>query len=106
MSVGEIPRDMQRDSGTYSGQVHALTGVCPTVALHVSWDFPNGRTDALEVSSLASHFGVRAGAVNPNLFQDQEYKYGSFGNPAQTVRDSALRHCEESVAIARVLKSR
>src|ERR1700752_1799348 len=62
-----------------AGQVHALTGVCPTVALHVSWDFPNGRADAMAVSSLADHFGVRPGAVNPNLFQNQEYKYGSLG---------------------------
>src|SRR5258708_33007810 len=25
-----------------AGQVHLLTGVCPTVALHVLWDCPDG----------------------------------------------------------------
>src|SRR5713226_7461008 len=89
-----------------AGQVHALTGACPTVALHVSWDFPNGQADATAVASLAARFGVRPGAINPNLFQDQQYKYGSFGNPAEPVRIGALRHCEESIAIARLLKSR
>src|SRR5579864_2834076 len=89
-----------------AGQVHALTGTCPTVALHVSWDFPNGRQDAPALTSLADRFGVRPGAINPNLFQDQQYKYGSFGNPAEPVREAALRHCEESIAIARLLKSR
>jgi L-rhamnose isomerase / sugar isomerase len=89
-----------------AGQVHALTGACPTVALHVSWDFPKGQSDAMEVSRLAGGFGLRPGAINPNLFQAQEYKYGSFGNPAETVRECALRHCEESIEIARLLNSR
>ena len=25
-----------------AGQVHLLTGICPTVALHVLWDCPDG----------------------------------------------------------------
>ena len=89
-----------------AGQVHALTGACPTVALHVLWDFPNGREDAPAVARLAERFGVRPGAINPNLFQEQQYKFGSFGNPAESVRAAALAHCEESVAIACHLKSR
>ena len=28
-----------------AGHVHALTGCCPTVALHVLWDFPLGLAD-------------------------------------------------------------
>jgi L-rhamnose isomerase / sugar isomerase len=89
-----------------AGQVHALTGACPTVALHVSWDFPNGAKDAAAVEQEARHFGVKTGAINPNLFQDQEYKYGSFGNPDESVRQRAVQHCLESVDIARRLKSR
>src|SRR6516164_10354218 len=53
-----------------AGQVHALTGACPTVALHVLWDFPGGEEDAAVVAHLAARFGVRPGAINPNLFQD------------------------------------
>lgn len=89
-----------------AGQVHALTGACPTVALHVQWDFPSGLDDVDEVARLASRYGIRPGAINPNLFQDQEYKFGSFGNPSEPVRQRALRHCKDSIAIARRLQSR
>src|SRR5256712_1362002 len=89
-----------------AGQVHALTGVSPTVALHVLWDFPRGVDSAHEVSALASRAGVQPGSINPNVFQDQIYKFGSFGNPDKSVRDHALQHTKDSVAIARRLKSR
>src|SRR2546425_3990335 len=89
-----------------AGQVHALTGVSPTVALHVLWDFPRGVDSAHEVSALASRAGVQPGSINPNVFQDQIYKFGSFGNPDKSVRDYALQHTKDSVAIARRLKSR
>ena len=56
-----------------AGQVHMLTGVCPTVALHVLWDLPDGLTNAAEIARLSSRYGVRAGSINPNLFQDQDY---------------------------------
>jgi L-rhamnose isomerase / sugar isomerase len=59
-----------------AGQVHSLTGVCPTVALHVLWDFPNGIESAEEIGRTAARYGVRPGAINPTLFQDQIYKYG------------------------------
>src|SRR5215467_9449760 len=69
-----------------AGQVHLLTGVCPTVALHVLWDFPSGVKSAGEIAALAAKYGVQAGSINPNLLQYQEYKYGSFGNPDAAVR--------------------
>jgi len=89
-----------------AGQVHALTYACPTVALHVQWDFPRGVDDADTVRDAARRFGVEPGAINPNLFQDQEYKFGSFGNPDERVRARALQHCKDSVAIARSLHCR
>lgn len=89
-----------------AGQVHALTGVCPTIALHVLWDFPAGIDSAAEVANFAGRSGVRPGSINPNLFQDQRYKYGSFGNPAPSVRAAALEHTHESIRIARRLDSR
>src|SRR5438874_10688230 len=64
-----------------AAQVHSVTGVCPTIALHVLWDLPNGGESVPEVQSLAAKYGIRPGSINPNLFQDQIYKYGSFGNP-------------------------
>jgi L-rhamnose isomerase/sugar isomerase len=89
-----------------AGQVHSLTGVCPTIALHVLWDFPSGINSVGQVNSLADRYGVRPGSINPNLFQDQVYKHGSFGNPDRAIRDEALRHSKVSIAIARDLHSR
>jgi L-rhamnose isomerase/sugar isomerase len=89
-----------------AGHVHALTGCCPTVALHVLWDFPRGLADTEAVAAAAEAHGLRLGAINPNLFQDQEYKHGSFGNPSAAVRERALAHCRASIAIAQRLGSR
>src|SRR5438552_15235302 len=52
-------------------QVHRVTGVCPTIALHVLWDLPNGVKDCVEVQRLAAEHGLRPGSINPNVFQDQ-----------------------------------
>src|SRR5437773_12005084 len=87
-------------------QVHQLTGVCPTLALHVLWDLPDGLDDVDRIAALAARHAVQPGSINPNLFEDQMYKFGSFGNPDRTVREHALRHTRHSVAIARRLNSR
>src|SRR6266704_3322160 len=89
-----------------AGQVHLLTGVCPTVALHVLWDCPEGVQSSDEISRFATRYGVVPGSINPNLFQDQEYKYGSFGNPDDSVRRRALQHTKDSIEIAKRLHSR
>jgi L-rhamnose isomerase/sugar isomerase len=89
-----------------AGQVHLLTGICPTIALHVLWDFPNGLNSTDDIKKLSERFGVQGGSINPNLFQDQEYKYGSFGNPDPAVRKRALDHTKDSIEIASRLQSR
>jgi L-rhamnose isomerase/sugar isomerase len=89
-----------------AGQVHRWTGVCPSVALHVLWDLPKGVGDVDEVHSLAATHGLRAGAINPNVFQDQIYKYGSLGNPDAAIRQAALDHLLDSVEIGKRLNSR
>jgi L-rhamnose isomerase/sugar isomerase len=89
-----------------AGQVHRWTGVCPTVALHVLWDLPQGVEDVREVQTLAVKYDLRAGSINPNTFQDQIYKHGSLGNPDPAVRSAALNHIVNSVEIARQLGSR
>ena len=89
-----------------AGQVHLLTGVCPTIALHVLWDCPKGAQSCDEIKRFAARYGVMPGSINPNLFQDQEYKYGSFGNPDAAIRKRALQHSKESIEIARRLNSR
>jgi L-rhamnose isomerase/sugar isomerase len=89
-----------------AGQVHRWTGVCPTVALHVLWDLPGGVDDVEAVQKMAAAHGLRAGAINPNVFQDQIYKYGSLGNPDPAIRQAALDHLLTSVEIAKRLGSR
>ena len=89
-----------------AAQVHSLTGVCPTLALHVLWDLPNGLDSVAEVERLAAKYGVRAGSINPNLFQDQVYKHGSLANPDPQVRQAALQHILDSVEMATALGSR
>lgn len=87
-----------------AGHVHALTGCCPTVAVHVLWDFKPGE-DPKAVARLARKHGVKIGAINPNLFQDQCYKWGSFGHNDPAVRAHALQHCLDSVAIGQAVGS-
>ena len=89
-----------------AGQVHLLTGICPTIALHVLWDCPNGVQSADEIGRFSAKYGVSPGSINPNLFQDQEYKYGSFGNPDGAIRRRALQHTQDSIEIAKRLRSR
>src|ERR1700722_10891875 len=86
-----------------SAQVNQLTGASPTVALHVLWDLPNGKGDVSEIKRLESKFGVKAGSINPNLFQAQEYKFGSICNPSAEIRGNALAHLLDSVEIGREL---
>ena len=89
-----------------AAEVKRLTGATPTLALHVLWDLPDGIRDVPEVQNLERQFGIRAGSINPNLFQDQEYKYGSLCNPSEEVRALAVAHMLDSIEIAKRLKSR
>jgi L-rhamnose isomerase/sugar isomerase len=89
-----------------AAEVNRLTGVTPTVALHVLWDLPNGLDDVPVVKDLEHRFGVRAGSINPNLFQDQEYKYGSLCNPSAAIREQAVAHMIDSIEIGKALGSR
>ena len=86
-------REKLADAGT----VHRLTGCCPTVAVHVEWDF-KPETSPAEVIQAAQKNGVQIGSINPNLFQDQVYKFGSAASPAPDARaaaDAHVRHCIE-----------
>ncbi|MGA2634245.1 MAG: TIM barrel protein [Terracidiphilus sp.] len=89
-----------------AAEVNRLTGATPTLALHVLWDLPNGVQDTPAVKQLESRFGVRSGSINPNLFQDQEYKFGSLCNPSAQIRRQAIDHVLDSIEIAKALDSR
>ncbi len=89
-----------------AAQVNALTGASPTVALHVLWDLPGGKADVPAIQALEKKYGVKSGSINPNLFQDAEYKYGSIANPSAEIRGNALAHLLDSVEIGRALGSK
>jgi L-rhamnose isomerase / sugar isomerase len=89
-----------------AAQVNMLTGSSPTLALHVLWDLPRGKADIPAIQALESKYGVKAGSINPNLFQGQEYKFGSIANPSAEIREIALAHLLDSVEIGRALGSR
>jgi L-rhamnose isomerase/sugar isomerase len=89
-----------------AAEVNKLTGATPTLALHVLWDLPEGLKDVPEVRSLERKFGVKSGSINPNLFQDQEYKFGSLCNPSAEIRERALEHMLDSIEIGKALGSR
>ncbi len=89
-----------------AAEVNRLTGATPTLALHVLWDLPNGSSDVAQLKKLEERFGIRAGSINPNLFQDQQYKFGSLCNPNAEIRRQALGHLLDSIEIARLTGSR
>src|SRR5947208_13795359 len=108
MRVGKFVQPAARTSEekfSDAGQVHKFTAACPTVALHVLWDVPEG-TKPSDVKKLAERYGVRPGSISPNVFQDQIYKHGSLSNEQESVRRHALEHILDSVRIARELGSR
>jgi len=86
-----------------AAEVQRLTRIAPAMAVHVLWDFPDGFDP--KVVSLAAERGLRVGAINPNVFQDQCYKLGSFANPDESVRRRAVQHCVDSVEIGRAAES-
>ncbi len=87
-----------------AAEVHRYTGCCPTVAVHVLWDFPPG-SDVTAVCRQADALGVKIGAINPNVFQDQEYKFGSVCSPDDAVRRRAIQHLLDSVALGQQVGS-
>jgi L-rhamnose isomerase/sugar isomerase len=87
-----------------AAQVHHHTGIAPTVAAHVLWDFPDDAS-VQSVPALAEELGVRIGSINPNVFQGREYWMGSFANRDATVRRKAVQHCLDSVEIGKQLGS-
>ncbi|PXY31328.1 L-rhamnose isomerase [Prauserella muralis] len=97
-----IPRDAYEkidDAAT----VHRFTGVAPSVAVHIPWDRVD---DYADLARHAKEAGVTIGAVNPNVFQDDDYRLGSLCNPDPAVRRKALDHLLECVDIMDVTGSR
>jgi len=72
-----------------AAQVNALTGLAPTVALHIPWDLVD---DFGALRRHAEDLGVRLGTINSNAFQDDDYKFGSLTSADDAVRRKAIDH--------------
>jgi len=82
-----------------AAQVHKFTGIAPGVAVHMAWDFPDGFDPAL--TQYADSLGIRIGAINPTCFQDPAGLMGTIANPDVRIRQQAIDHMLESVAVGR-----
>ncbi|MGW4056732.1 L-rhamnose isomerase [Amycolatopsis sp. NPDC004747] len=86
-----------------AAMVHKLTGVAPSVALHIPWDRVD---DYGALTAYARDLGVEIGAINTNVFQDEDYKLGSVTNPDAGIRRKATDHLLEAVDIMDATGSR
>jgi L-rhamnose isomerase/sugar isomerase len=96
-----VPRD-PFEKFADAAEVHRLTGICPSVAIHIPWDRVD---DYTELREHAEGLGLSIGAVNPNLFQEVDYKLGSVCHPDPAVRREATDHLIECAEIGRELGS-
>jgi L-rhamnose isomerase/sugar isomerase len=97
-----VPRDPYEKADD-AAQVHKYTGVAPVMAVHIPWDKVD---DYAALSAHAHANGIKIGAVNANVFQDDDYKLGSICNPDPRVRKKALAHLLECVDIMDATGSR
>lgn len=97
-----VPRDPYEKADD-AAQVHKYTGVAPSMAVHIPWDKVD---DYAALSAHAAELGIRIGAVNSNVFQDDDYKLGSVCSPDPKVRKKALAHLLECVDIMDATGSR
>ena len=83
-----VPRDPFEKIAD-AAQVHAYTGVAPTIALHIPWDKVD---DYGKLAAAAADHGVALGTINANVFQDNDYMLGSVTNPDPAIRRKATDH--------------
>lgn len=86
-----------------AAQAHRYSGIAPSVAVHIPWD---AGADWNELAAYAESLGVSVGAVNPNVFQDFDYRFGSLGSVRPEVRARAVAHIRDCVEIMNVVGSR
>jgi L-rhamnose isomerase/sugar isomerase len=97
-----VPRDPYEKIAD-AAQVNLVTGRAPRVSLHIPWD----RVD--DYGALAAHakeLGVGIGAINSNLFQEDDYRLGSLAHPDTGVRNKAIDHHLECIDVMRATGSK
>ncbi|MFT4166010.1 MAG: L-rhamnose isomerase [Microlunatus sp.] len=96
------PRSVQEKLAD-AAEVHRLTGLAPTVALHIPWDKVD---DYATLRRYAADLGVALGTINSNTFQDDIYKFGSLTHVDESVRRRAIEHHLDCIEIMHQTGSR
>src|SRR3954469_8875875 len=96
-----VPRDPYEKIAD-AAQVHRYTGVAPRVSLHIPWDLVDDYDD---LARHAKELGVSIGAINSNLFQDDDYMLGSLTHPSAAVRKKAVAHHLQCIDVMRATGS-
>ena len=96
------PRTIQ-EKITDAAKVNEVTGIAPSVALHIPWDRVE---DYAALGRFAAELGLTLGTVNSNTFQDDAYKFGSLTHADASVRQKAIDHHFECLDIMNVTGSR
>lgn len=95
------PRTVQEKIAD-AAKVNELTGLAPSVALHIPWDKVE---DYSELADYARGLGIKLGTINSNTFQDDIYKFGSLTHSDPAVRNKALDHMYECIDVMNVTGS-
>ncbi|HUF99064.1 MAG TPA: L-rhamnose isomerase [Ilumatobacter sp.] len=90
-----VPRDPYEKIAD-AAQVNRMTGLAPTVALHIPWDEVD---DFSKLREHAEELGVGLGTINSNTFQNDIYKLGSLAHPDASVRQTAIDHHRRCIEI-------
>jgi L-rhamnose isomerase/sugar isomerase len=85
-----------------AAQVHKVTGITPAVAVHVLWDTVPAWAD---LQRHARSLGISIGAINPNLFSEPHYRYGSLCASDPKVRRAAVDTMKQCVDIGKTVGS-
>lgn len=101
-STEGVPRD-PFEKISDAAQVNKYTGAAPRVSLHIPWDL----TDDYEgLRKHAEDLGVELDTINSNVFQDEDYKFGSLCNSEPKVRQKAIDHHKQCIDVMHKTGSR
>lgn len=87
-----VPRDPYEKIDDVA-EVNKFTGLTPRVSLHIPWDEVE---DYAKLRTYAQERGITLGNINSNVFQDNDYKFGSLTNSDPALRRKAIdahKHC-------------
>jgi L-rhamnose isomerase / sugar isomerase len=88
--------------------IQRLVCIAPGISLHIPWDKPE---NAAELKMAAQAKGLFIDSMNSNTFQDQpgqklSYKFGSLTHTDKAVREQAVAHNLECLALGMKLGAR